>query len=101
MTSSLMTSFSIIDSKESQVYLKEHENEILKFVAQKENVNMNTLVLSDKGIYHVYTFDIEDSKEMDTKTRCEAQIKLIKELQESINERAYPKTKRYKEKLEN
>lgn len=31
----------------------------------------------DKGIYHVYTFDIEDSKKMDTKTRCEAQIKLI------------------------
>jgi len=29
-----------------------------------------------------------------------SQIKLIKELQESINERAYPKTRRYKEKLD-
>lgn len=47
----------IIDSNEFQVYLKEHENEILKFVAQKENVNMNTLVLSDKGIYHVTLSD--------------------------------------------
>ena len=29
-----------------------------------------------------------------------SQIKLVKELQESINEKAYPKTKRYKEKLD-
>ena len=29
-----------------------------------------------------------------------SQIKLVKELQESINEKAYPKTRRYKEKLE-
>lgn len=36
------------------------------------------LLCQDTGRYHVYSFDIEHSKKMDSKTRCDAQIKLIK-----------------------
>ena len=32
----------------------------------------------DTGKYHVFTFDIEGSKKMDNKTRCDSQVKLIK-----------------------
>ena len=36
------------------------------------------LLSQDTGKYHVFSFDIEGSKKMDNKTRCEAQEKLIK-----------------------
>lgn len=36
------------------------------------------LLCQDTGKYHVFSFDIEGSKKMDSKTRYDAQLKLIK-----------------------